>query len=74
MGGINWRLGKGKPGLRDVSLWDEYLKLWTIWCDCNPGALDTLRAAMRDAYVLTDRFASTPINQAHALAWLLNNR
>ena len=66
--------GKGKPP-RDpeTDSWAEYLALWRRWAKENPALLDELRqtAALCD-YTLTDRFATTDTNQAHALAVVLN--
>ena len=76
-GGTNWRLGKGKPPLRkDVDLWSEYLALWRTWARNNPQLVHELmqRCATHNTTVLSDRFASTPINQAHALAVILNEK
>jgi hypothetical protein len=73
-GGVNWRLGKGKPPL-DTSkdMWTEYLNLWRLWAGFNLTLMQELRerAAQKDG-VLSDCFASTPVNQAHALATILN--
>lgn len=73
-GGKNWRLGKGKPPLDpNVDLWREYLALWKLWARDNKHLLDELREkAEKFGCVLSDRFATTPINQAHALADVLN--
>ena len=73
-GGTNWKLGKGKPPLdSNVDLWTEYLKLWEIWAERHVFAMDELykRAALFD-FTLTDCFATSPVNQARALATLLN--
>lgn len=73
-GGVDWRLGKGKPPLdKTVDLWKEYLQLWRQWADRNPKLMGELyqTAALYD-HTLTDCFASTPVNQAHALSVLLN--
>ena len=76
VGGRNWRLGKGKPPLQPQSedeLWTKYLGLWRTWAEHNPVTMAQLRAAVEsNYYTLTDCFASTPINQARALATLLN--
>jgi len=73
-GGQNWRLGKGKPALDpNVDLWAEYLMLWRIWADQHTDLL-TMLAALASRGVLSDSFATTPVNQAHALATLLNER
>lgn len=71
---FTWRLGKGKPPL-DLSkdLWKEYLALWEQWAELNPSKLAQLRAlATPYGGVLSDMFATTPVNQAHALSVLLN--
>lgn len=67
----NWREVKGKPSLRNVNLWGEYLDLWRQWAKENPEAMQRLAERSRGK-VLTDRHATTGINQAHALARLLN--
>ena len=72
-GGRNWKLGKGKQSLRQVDLWAEYLALWRVWAGNHPVSVQDLRKhASRFGYRLTDVFARTPINQAHALACILN--
>ncbi len=73
-GGTDWRLGKGKPPLDPtVDLWKEYLQLWTIWAARHPELMEELyqTVALYD-HTLTDCFAATPVNQAHALSVLLN--
>lgn len=75
-GGHNWRLGKGRPPL-DTSkdLWGEYLALWRQWAQHNPRLIEELYdLASNHGAVLSDRFATTPVNQAHALATILNAR
>lgn len=73
-GGTDWRLGKGKPPLNpDVDLWQEYLKLWRVWCSNHLTLMEELRdAAQRHHGILSDCFASTPVNQANALSTILN--
>lgn len=84
-GGTNWRLGKGKPPLLKLTedeLWKAYLTLWETWAQANPVLMGDLRAAVLAYHkdcpaldgklYLSDRFASTPVNQAHALASILN--
>lgn len=73
-GGRNWRLGKGKPPLdRSKDLWSEYLALWRRWAEDNLQLMRELYvAAKRHGGVLSDRFASTEVNQARALAHVLN--
>lgn len=73
-GGRNWRLGKGRPPLDpNTDLRQEYLKLWRQWSKNNlPLMRELYRAAKNAGGVLSDRFATTPVNQAHALATILN--
>ena len=73
-GGRNWRLGKGRPPLDpNTDLWQEYLSLWRQWAENNlPLMRELYRAAKDKGGVLSDRFATTPVNQAHALATILN--
>ena len=75
-GGTNWRLGKGRPPLAAMSsneLFDQYVGLWRPWAQENLPLMRELYVRGRDNnFLLSDRFASTPINQAHALAVILN--
>lgn len=74
-GGRNWRLGKGKPAAEGVTvdLWPAYLALWQRWAEDHPEHMaDLARHGEDHGFVLRDRFATGPINQAHALAELLN--
>lgn len=73
-GGSDWRLGKGKPPLdTTLDLWAEYLKLWKTWAKLNPNLMSELKAcAVVSGYKLSDKFASTDISQARALAYILN--
>lgn len=74
-GGRDWRLGKGKPSLDPTKdLWAEYLALWQTWAQHNPQLIAELSQKVgKHHYNLTDMFASTPVNQARALATILNN-
>lgn len=76
LGGTNWRLGKGKPPrfpYPSDHLWQMYLNLWRIWTIHNGGLVYKLKdLAAQHGNVLTDCFASTEINQARALATILN--
>jgi hypothetical protein len=76
-GGEQWRLGKGKPPLRTISqqaLWGAYLALWQQWANDHPVEMAELRQhALSHQGRLSDCFATSPINQAHALVTLLNN-
>lgn len=73
-GGKNWRLGKGKPPLDSrKDLFSEYVALWRLWAADNPQLMQVLRErAVLHGGVLSDRFATTVVNQANALATLLN--
>ena len=94
IGGTNWRLGKGKPSLRECDLLKEYINLWREWAqdnlhlmrelykeaikhDCKCGSSErTLRvrdlSEPNEPCILTDCFATTEVNQAHALSIVLN--
>ncbi len=69
--GNDWRIGKGKRPLKPVDSWKEYRALWFEWAVNNPELITDLRVRAAGK-VLTDRFASTPISQARALADILN--
>ncbi len=73
-GGTRWQLGKGKPPLDpNRDLWSAYFALWVIWAIQNPALIQELRSkAAEHGNVLSDCFASTPVNQARALAEILN--
>lgn len=75
VGGTKWRLGKGKPSLIEYpdGLYNEYLNLWRTWVDNNPLPFRLLYLkAIKHDNTLTDMFASGEVNQARALAELLN--
>jgi hypothetical protein len=70
-----WRAGKGKPplnGKTKAELWAEYLVLWETWASENPELIVELELKSRDK-VLTDMFATTDVNQAHALSVIIRN-
>lgn len=75
--GTNWKLGKGKPPLRNITqeqLYNEYRNLWQQWADSNPDLIDELFNACQSLdCCLRDSFANTPINQARALSDILNS-
>lgn len=74
-GSTNWRLGKGKPPLSNIPhdvLFTSYVSLWRIWAINNLPLMEELLAAVKLHGHLSDRFATTPINQAHALAVILS--
>lgn len=66
--------GKGKPPLDpSMDLWKEYLNLWRIWANNNlPLMRELYFSAKSKNCILSDCFASTPVNQAHALSEILN--
>ena len=72
--GNDWRIGKGKPPLDPgVDLYAAYKELWCVWVQENPELFAELRVLAEEAgSVLSDRFATTPVSQARALAELLN--
>lgn len=69
--------GKGRPPKRSLDceqLWEAYLGLWLLWAEANPSLMAYLRReSVKAGWLLTDQFAKSTINQAHALAFLLNN-
>lgn len=70
----NWKNGKGKKPLHGYSEVDNYLfykDLWSQWAKENPSLLEDLRQKAQGK-VLTDKFASSPVSQARALADILN--
>ncbi|WP_211232682.1 DUF4326 domain-containing protein [Marinobacterium litorale] len=73
-GGTNTTLGKGKPPLDpSKDLYAEYLQLWKIWAANNPDLISELKEkADQHGRVLADFFATTPVNQARALAEILD--
>lgn len=77
-GGHDWRMGKGKPPLKPMSpqkLFYNYLHLWREWCYHHPELFDELMdTVLNGSRLLTDCFAYTPVSQARALAWLINER
>ena len=67
----HWKLGKGKPPIDpSVDTYNEYIYLWDQWADLNPDKIHYLS----QYNILTDRFATSSINQAMALSTILNNR
>ena len=77
IGGTNWRLGKGKSPLRNISpddLYLEYKDLWKQYFALNPYLVDFLIDILPNYnYTLSDVFATSPINQARAIADILND-
>ena len=72
--GNSYTLGKGKPPLNKMSketLYLEYRNLWVMWAEEHPDMLLQLCTLAKNK-ILTDCFATTEINQAHALCDILN--
>lgn len=70
----DWHDGKGNAPYypkTKAQLWQEYLELWRLWVSENPEAFADLIEKSKGK-VLTDKFATTEINQAHALAVLIS--
>ena len=70
----HWSEAKGKPPLRDISedeLFLEYVELWRRYFKEHPELLEKIK---KEAYskTITDMFGITPINQARAIAYILN--
>lgn len=76
IGGTNWRLGKGKPPVfpfHPNHMWEMYLSLWRLWAIHHGELIMELKGQVEQRNnMLTDCFASTDINQARALATILN--
>lgn len=71
--GNDWKIGKGKPSLRQgIDIWAEYKALWQQWAKENQPLMREL-AEKAKGKCLTDKFASSPISQARALAEILNS-
>lgn len=73
-GGTKWKLGKGKPSLivyEDIYI--EYRKLWIEWACLYPNLIEELYVNVGNDGVLTDMFATSEVNQARALADILNH-
>jgi len=66
--------GKGRPPLNpNIDTWQAYLNLWRTWSRVNvPAMRELYRHARANDSTLSDTFASTSINQAHALSHILN--
>ena len=72
--GNNWKLGKGKAPLIELTLeesWKAYKALWEQWAFENKALMQEL-ANKANGKTLTDKFANTEINQARALSEVLN--
>ena len=68
IGGTKWKLGKGKPPLKTYTgddLYLAYLGLWQSYFMYNPHLL--LGIYSTGITILTDTFATTPINQVNLM-------
>lgn len=76
LGHDTWRAGKGKAPVGQFTgdeLYLAYRRLWEAWARAHPALMGELREqALAHQGVLSDRFASSPVNQARALSDLLN--
>ena len=63
---------KTKKEQEDFSYREGYLPLWQEWAKQNPELIQELREKS-SGKVLTDKFASTRVSQARALAEILNS-
>lgn len=74
--GKNWRLGKGKPSLRHTNrqdLYNDYKSLWQEYFWFHPELRDHLIEILPSyEHILRDSFATSDINQARAIADILN--
>lgn len=77
VGGTDWKLGKGKPPLdKTKKLFPEYINLWKRWSNISGNyqlLVELKKLAIENGYYLRDSFATTPVNQAHALVNILND-
>lgn len=64
-------IDQSKQAMEDFSYEEGYLPLWEVWAEQNPELMEELRAKSAGK-VLTDKFASTRVSQARALADILN--
>ena len=72
--GNDWRLGKGKAPLIQITKeesWNKYKDLWRTYLNENPDLKQDLKEKA-NGKILTDMFASTDVSQARALSELLN--
>jgi len=73
--GNDWRLGKGKPPLNKYTPQEGYVAykaLWQQWLNENPDKFAFLKNKVNvENFKLTDKFATTKINQALVLEELV---
>lgn len=63
---------KTKQEQEDFSYTEGYLPLWEVWAEQNPKLIVEL-GKLSEGKVLTDKFASTRVSQARALADILSS-
>lgn len=63
---------KTKQEQEDFSYTEGYLPLWKVWAEQNPKLIVEL-GKLSEGKVLTDKFASTRVSQARALADILSS-
>lgn len=73
----NWRAGKGKPPLRKITREQQYMEykcLWYSYFRFYPEYIEELKFNILPHfdYTLRDSFATSDINQARAIADILN--
>lgn len=69
------KFGKGKPPLTNIEeqeQWNQYKNLWIQYFYENPDLLKDIAEKAKDK-TLTDKFASTSVSQARAIAEILND-
>lgn len=74
--GDDWRLGKGKPPLKEMTadeLWESYKSLWLWWAYENQELVEEL-SKVAHGKTLTDKFAKSAVSQARAWAEILSER
>ena len=74
--GNDWKLGKNKPPLINISKeesWLQYKELWRTYLNENPELLQDLKDKSKGK-ILTDQFAKTEVSQARALAEILREK
>ena len=71
----DWKVGKGKPPLTKLSKEDLYIaykKIWQMFFKENPLLLKDIALRATDK-TITDMFATSEVNQAHAICDILND-
>lgn len=70
----DWKIGKGKPPMKDITIEEQYLEYKKLWSEYfiknNDLYLEILEKAKNKT--ITDMFATSNINQARAICELCN--